>query len=177
MPDLVIRPTVEDDWREVRALRLEMLEDSPIAFEETLEHAKAQSTEEWRMRAARGQSDTSVRLAAIAPDGRWVGTMGAYIPLGTDQAYLVAVYVAPEVRGVRHGVTDALLDVIETWASRHGDTLMLEVHETNDRARQAYAKRGFVATGRTRRYPLEPYGLELEMVKRLGGSGRGARLP
>jgi hypothetical protein len=30
--DLVIRTTTEDDWREVRTLRLEMLRDSPLAF-------------------------------------------------------------------------------------------------------------------------------------------------
>ena len=168
VPELIIRSTVEDDWSQVRALRLEMLEDTPIAFEETLEHARAQAEDEWRRRAARGSVGNSIRLAAILPDGRWVGTMGCYIPAGTTVPYLVGVYVAPDQRGARRGVTDAMLDAIDEWAISRGTTLMLEVHETNDRARAAYAKRGFVATGRTRAYPLPPHGLEVEMVKRLG---------
>jgi GNAT superfamily N-acetyltransferase len=80
---------------------------------------------------------------------------------------LVAVYVAPGFRGADAGVTDALLAGIERWAAQHGDQLRLEVNEFNPRAIEAYRRRGFVMTGRTTPYPLDPPSLELEMVKPL----------
>ena len=49
--------------------------------------------------------------------------------------------------------------------------LRLEVHETNLRARAAYARLGFVETGATVPYPLEPGGLEVEMVLALDAGG------
>ncbi len=54
-----------------------------------------------------------------------------------------------------------------SWALGHGDTLRLEVHEDNPRARRFYEKLGFTLTGRSREYELEPGGLELEMIKPL----------
>ena len=82
-------------------------------------------------------------------------------------ATLVAVYVAPDFRGRRTGVTDALLDGIEAWARERGSQLRLEVNELNPRAVAAYESRGFVRTGRTSPYPLDPPSLEIEMVKGL----------
>ena len=49
-----VRRIVPDDWPALRALRLEALEDTPIAFLETLEAARALGDEAWRARAARG---------------------------------------------------------------------------------------------------------------------------
>lgn len=165
---LVIRTTRESDWREVRALRLEMLRDTPLAYLETLEHALAVDEDTWRHRARRGETAGQTSVVAIE-DGRWVGHMGGYIPDAATGPMLVGVYVAPDRRGDAAGVTRALLDAIERWASAHGSTLRLEVHEDNPRARRFYEKLGFVLTGRTSTYPLEPGGLELEMIKRLDG--------
>jgi len=86
---------------------------------------------------------------------------------GVGGPTLVGVYVAPGFRGRRAGVTDALLDAVEAWAREHADVLRLEVNELNARARAAYERRGFVLTGRTSPYPLDPPSLELEMIKRL----------
>ena len=91
--------------------------------------------------------------------------MGGTIAQGTPT--LVAVYVAPDVRGTASGVTDGLLARVERWAAQHGDQLRLEVNELNGRAIEAYRRRGFVMTGRTSPYPLSPPSLELEMVKQL----------
>lgn len=164
---LEIRPTEEDDWREVRALRLEMLADTPIAFEEHLEAAERRSEEEWRLRAARGSAGRNAVTYAAILDGRWVGTMGVYIPAGGTLPFLVAVYVTPRERGRGRGVSDALLGACEDWARQRADTLVLEVHDGNARARRYYEQRGWVLTGRTRPYPFDPAAKELEMVKRL----------
>lgn len=166
-PGLRIRPMREADWSKLRDLRLEMLADTPIAFEERLETAERRSESEWRMRASRGSTVGSMTLAAELSDGRWVGTMGAYVPPGGTLPYLVAVYVAPSHRGRDAGVADALLAAIEEWSRQRADTLVLEVHESNDRARAYYARHGFTETGRTRPYPFDTSRSELEMVKRL----------
>lgn len=164
--EFVIRATRQEDWEAVRALRLEMLRDTPLAYGETLEHALTVDEAGWRMRAARGESESQAAIVAIEGD-RWVGTMGCYIPDATTGPMLVGVYVAPDRRGDATGVTRALLEEIEHWAAGRGDTLRLEVHESNQRARRFYEKLGFTLTGRSREYELAPGGLELEMIKPL----------
>lgn len=163
----VVRPTAEDDWERLRGLRLEMLRDTPIAFEEPLEAAERRTEAEWRMRAARGDQPAATTLVAAEADGAWVGTMGCYVPPGGTLPWLVAVYVTPRRRGRRHGVADALLDAVEEWAQIRADTLVLEVHESNGRARAFYERHGFHLTGKTRPYPFDTSTRELQMVKRL----------
>ncbi|KQQ93108.1 acetyltransferase [Leifsonia sp. Leaf325] len=168
-----IRPTTEDDWEQVRALRLEMLADTPLAYAETRGHALDQPESEWRMRGARGLTDHGTSMVAIDENGRWIGAMAGFVPDAAEAGggqpgpLLVGVYVAPDVRGRESGVTDALLAGIETWARIHGDTLTLHVHEDNARAIAAYESRGFELTDVTVPYNLDPAKLELEMVKRL----------
>ena len=158
-----VREVEERDWVRMRSLRLEMLADTPIAYLETLATAEAHPVSHWQ-RLARGRPG-GTKLVAELEDGRWVGTMTGIIAEGTPT--LVAVYVSPAVRGAAAGVTDALLAGIERWAVQHGDQLRLEVNELNGRAVEAYRRRGFVLTGRTTPYPLDPPSLELEMVKQL----------
>lgn len=163
--DFSVRAVVEADWREVKALRLEMLRDTPIAYLETLASARAEPDATWQVRAARPALDGNLRLAAIDGSGRWIGTMGGFLERHHG-ATLVGVYVAPKARG-RHGVFDAMLNLVEEWAHEHGTTLRLEVHEDNHRAIAAYRKRGFIETGQWVEYPLAPGGRELEMIKRI----------
>ncbi|MWB98063.1 GNAT family N-acetyltransferase [Agromyces seonyuensis] len=169
-----VRRTTADDWRQVRALRLEMLEDTPLAFLETMEHALAQPEAEWRNRGARGSHPGRIALAAIESDpvspngeGRWIGTMGGFVPDAKTGPMLIGVYVSPDYRGSRAGVADALLDGIEEWARMQATTLTLEVHERNPRATRFYERRGFHDTGARTPYPLVAGDLEVVMVKRL----------
>ncbi|QAY72285.1 GNAT family N-acetyltransferase [Agromyces protaetiae] len=164
--ELVIRTTREDDWQAVRALRLEMLRDFPLAYGETLEHALRVEEQGWRGRARRGESEGQTSVVAIEGE-RWVGHMGGYIPDASTGPLLVSVYVAPDRRGDSHGVSRALLAEVERWAAGFGGTLRLEVHERNPRAIAFYEKVGFHLTGASRPYELEPGGRELEMIKRL----------
>jgi GNAT superfamily N-acetyltransferase len=164
---LIVRRTVETDWPEVRALRLEMLADTPLAYLETLAHAERRPEAEWRSWAREGSSEQSITAVAITDSGRWVATMMSKVPFGATTPFLFGVYVAPDFRGRAAGVTDAVLTRVEAWARTRGDTLTLEVHEDNARARAAYANRGFVETGVTKPYPLDLSRNEIEMVKRL----------
>lgn len=170
MQGITIRPTTEADWEAVRALRLEMLRDTPMAYAEHLADAEQLDETEWRARGRRGQDTGGTALVAIDADGRWVGAMGSFIPDAVIGPLLVGVYVAPSHRGRAAGVTDALLDAIESWASGHGDTLRLHVHERNLRAQAFYARRGYEPTGVTEAYVLAPDERELEMIRRLDGA-------
>ena len=163
----LIRPTTDADWREVRDLRLEMIRDTPTAFAESLEEALSYDEAEWRMRGRRGASAHGIAIAAIAESGRWVGTMAGFVPDHDTGPLLVGVYVAPDFRGSKLGLTDALLAAVEEWARTEGDQLTLHVHEENSRARKTYERRGFVATGHTVPYNLDSSKNELEMVKKL----------
>ena len=162
----MIRRTTADDWVRVRELRLEMIRDTPMAFGESLETAFAHSEAQWRIRGDRGAGPRQTSLVAIdSATDRWVGTMGGFLESG--RPLLVGVYVSPAFRGRSHGVAAALLEGIERWARSEGDTLALHVHQRNPRARTFYERHGFLATGVTVPYVLDPTNLEIEMVKQL----------
>ena len=176
-PSFILQAITEADWAESRALRLEMIADTPHAYLETLADAEARTDDEWRARAARNTLPGSTGLAAVATEGEraghWIGTMSAYLPEGGEGALLVGVYVTPSWRGVAAGVSDALLTGIEEWAAQHGDVLTLEVHQDSIAARRFYKRRGFEETGRVLPYPLNPKQLEFEMAKPLRAASLG----
>jgi GNAT superfamily N-acetyltransferase len=154
---VTIRRTTADDWQQLRDLRLEMLEDTPLAYGETLSTG-----------LARGQTAHSVLLAAIDDEtGDWVGTMGGYLD-APGSPMLVGVYVRPSHRGKEAGVADALLDTVVEWARSEGAALTLHVHEDNPRAVAYYRRRGFEPTGVTVPYVLDPESRELELRLPLG---------
>ncbi len=165
-----VRPSAEKDWQAYRALRFEMLEDTPIAFLETLEQARNHPDSHWKGRAA-NSSESSRLFAAVDDDGRWLGSMGGFQATGAAHPYLVGVYVTPRYRGRAQGVTDALLDAVIAWAAERSDTLLLQVHEGNAGARRLYRRRGFRETGRTDPYPLDRSALEIEMALDLRTAG------
>ena len=165
--EVSIRPTTEADWQQVRDLRIEMIRDMAIGYGETLDAALNHDEAEWRRRGRRGTSEHATWIAAITASGRWVGMMGGFVPDPAHGPLLVGVYVAPDFRGSERGVTDALLATVEDWARTEGDRLTLHVHEDNARARRAYERRGYVLTGHTVPYSLDPSKDELEMVKEL----------
>jgi RimJ/RimL family protein N-acetyltransferase len=165
--EFTTRRVVADDWQEYRALRLEMLADTPIAYTELLENAERYTDEEWQERSSRGERPGNIRLVAIAENGRWIGSMGGYFEKQVGGPVLYGVYVVADFRGTDKGVTDALLTGIEHWAREEWPTLHLDVHEDNLRARAAYEKRGYVETGHTHPYDFDPTRNEIEMIKRL----------
>ncbi|MCU1575756.1 MAG: family N-acetyltransferase [Leifsonia sp.] len=166
---MIFRTATEDDWRQLRDLRLEMLADTPIAYGETLAEALAYDEAHWRYRARRGASPESTSIVAIdEASGRWVGNMSGYVDHAGDPApRLVGVYVHPDFRGRALGIADGLLGCVERWATAYGDSLTLHVHEDNVRAVAFYRRHGYEPTGAVEPYDLDPSRLEIVMHKAL----------
>lgn len=158
-----IRRILGNDWQEFREIRLRMLADTPIAYGETLAHALTLGDAQWIQRATNNEQDPNTGLVAVDDnDGTWLGVMRGYMSPNSGPM-LVGVFVDPAARGRHEGVADALLDGIIEWARVIGTTLTLDVHADNARAIAFYARRGFVDTGITMPYELEPGGIENEM--------------
>ncbi|WP_243073915.1 GNAT family N-acetyltransferase [Microbacterium sp. SS28] len=176
MSEPEVRRVFASDGERVRRLRLEALDDpaAGIAFLETRDDAMARPREFWDERAV-GAALSGSAAQFIAETGRtWVGTVTILIPepgvadyfgrvRDTGGATAVAVYVNPEHRGT--GLLDRLFAAGAAWARTQGaDSLFLDVHDENTRARAAYARLGFRPTGAT----IEgPNGLEHELSRSL----------
>ena len=163
---IVVRRVTEDDWPLLRAIRLEMLTDSPDAYLERVVDAEPRTEAEWRFRSNRGSSGaTDLALAAEDPDqpDRWVGYLACFVD-SPKQGHVVSVYVAPSQRGT--GLAGQLLDGVIDWARGEAglDRLHLHVHEDNARAQAFYRRYGFTATGGGFPYHLDPTKTELEMA-------------
>ena len=129
---------IADDWARLRDVRLRALAESPEAFGSTLAREQLYTDEQWR-----SWQQSSAWFMAFDGD-RPVGLVGGR--LDPDEWLLIAMWVAPEVRG--QGVGRRLVDAVAGEAGRQGaSTVVLHVTERNLVARKAYERLGFVATG------------------------------
>ncbi|WP_262284920.1 N-acetyltransferase [Micromonospora sp. MA102] len=154
-----IRRIAAGEWRQLRAIRLEALQDSPTAFSTPLAEATALCDSVWQRDAAReADSASSATFVATGEAGDWVGT-AAVAPLAevSDHAHVYAVYVTPAHRGPA-GPAAALMTAAIRFARDHIDAawLTLGVHEDNPRARAFYRKLGFAETGKAIPFALNP---------------------
>ena len=160
-----VRRIRASEWRLLRALRLEALQDSPLSYGSTYRREVQRSDREWRERAAAGASgDGEVAFAAIT-DGRWVGMARGY--LEPPIAHLIAVYVTPPWR--RRGIGRAVSEAVVGWGRElHAEAVLLSVSDWNEGARRVYESIGFVPTGVTKSLPWNQSVMESEMRLELG---------
>lgn len=173
---VTVRRVRADEWRRVRALRLEALADpdAAIAFLEDLASGKANPDAFWQERAAGGaEGDRVAQFVAVDGD-EWIGTVAILVSeagaadyqghvVESRRANVVGVYLRPNRRGT--GIIDALLDAAIEWTRDRGfEQLHLDVHSDNSRARAAYARAGFIASGVSFTGSIGP---EIEMVRSL----------
>jgi ribosomal protein S18 acetylase RimI-like enzyme len=180
MPAFRLHRPVEDEWARARDLRERAIRDTPTAYLETIDEVRARTEAEWRQRI-RAHGERSVQIVAVAGDGTWVGNGVVFLSdgpppyaggtgEGAPRANLVGVWVDPAWRADA-GVLDALLDEAVHWVVERGlAELFLHVGEPNLRARRAYEKRGFRATGIVVEVPQQPGIAEIEMRNALAGS-------
>jgi GNAT superfamily N-acetyltransferase len=155
-----VRP---DDAARMRALRLEMLADSPLAFLETVAQAAARSHDEFRRRIAQASAGSNIAQFVADPGGRLLGHAGGAAVLeAPDTTVVFAVYITPERRG--GPILADLIEAVAGWSRSVGrPDLMLEVVVGNDRAVRAYQRLGFVDTGARVPHPTVPALTELQM--------------
>ena len=155
MTRVAVRRVGSDEWLSFRSIRLAALADAPTAFVTTHDQASQYDEQHWRSHTAEGGTMIAWR------DDRPVGLVAAYVPDGA--AHLVMMWVEPASRGT--GVVEALIDSVVAWAGERGlPEVRLWVVEGNGRAERAYARYGFVRSGRTQPVPGRPDELEHEMT-------------
>jgi GNAT superfamily N-acetyltransferase len=162
----VVRRVEPADAARMRALRLEMLADAPLAFLETIAEAAARPHAEYAARIAQVSAGTDTAQFVADPGGRLVGHAGGLVhPAEPRLTVLYAVYITPAWRGT--GLLADLVTEVAAWSRACGrDELMLEVVVGNDRAYRAYQRLGFVDTGVRVPHPTVPALRELQMRRR-----------
>ena len=116
---------------------------------------RAAFSDPWSVRSFREALDSgSVYFACARSDaGSVLGYVVAWFV--ADQGEIANIAVAPDQRG--RGVGRALLDAALGEAAARGiAAVFLEVRDSNQRARELYASRGFEEVGRRRRYYRRP---------------------
>lgn len=167
-PPYVVHRIRLADAARMRALRLEMLADSPLAFLETLAQAAARPHEGFRQRVGHAASGTELAQFVADPGGRLIGHAGGLALAGEpDCTVIFAVYVTPHRRG--GPILADLIDAVAHWSLECGRAeLMLEVVAGNDRAVRAYERLGFTDTGVRVPHPTVPVLTELQMRRPAG---------
>jgi len=164
--DHEVRRIRASEWRQYRDLRLEALQDSPLAFVEQYHESLAQPDQFWQGRVERAAAGSASSMFVAVRAGRFVAKAGCFVESDVTEyvsAHIVGVYVTPQFRG--QGIADALMTAVIRWACEepHADRIRLFVTQTNDRASAFYRRIGFVPTGATMAYPPNPAYSEHEM--------------
>lgn len=140
----VIRPLAAHEWRELRAVRLRSLEDSPDAFGFTVAAAIKQPDAYWEQWAGKAD-DPRRRTFVVDVDGVLEG-VGLARLLDDRSGHLAAMWLAPRLRGTGTGAM--LFDAACAFLlALEPVRLALDVTETNHSAIALYRSRGFVFTG------------------------------
>lgn len=165
-PPMTVHRVTPEDAARMRALRLEMLADSPLAFLETVAQAAARPHADFRRRVVQASRGNQLAQFVADPGGRLIGQAGGILlPEEPAATVVFAVYITPAFRG--RGVLGMLMDAVAQWSVASGRTeLMLEVVVGNDRAVRAYERLGFRDTGVRVPHPVVPGLRELQMRRR-----------
>ncbi len=145
--DFTITRLAAEEGLRLRTIRLRSLADAPDAFGSTYGEAAARPPDTW----AAQLREIPTFVAVV--DGEDAGIVrGARDDSRPDTAWLISMWVAPEVRG--QGVGEALIDAVVEWARAGGARrLLLDVGDHNRPAIALYARMGFEPNGTTGSLP------------------------
>jgi len=148
----VIRRVEQSDWRLLRDVRLRALADAPDAFLDKLDEVRSRPDDHWRERVAAGDTQATF---ADERDGRFDGMVATFVANDPENAFLVAMWVAPELRG--SGAAAQLVESVLVWARARGARrVLLTVEPRNLRAAGLYEKCGFVEIDDPPPFPYTP---------------------
>lgn len=138
--DVIVLRVTEDDWRDLREVRLAALAEAPTAFGSTVRHEQDFDEDRWRAWAR--SAAMFVAVAGESPVGIAAGVAGTS---GVERK-LVAMWVSPGWRG--RDVASSLMGSVVDWAGVEGaERVTLWVAQGNAPARRLYERRGFRFTG------------------------------
>jgi GNAT superfamily N-acetyltransferase len=148
----VIRRAEAADWERLRDVRLRALAADPHAFLESFEHARELPEAHWRDRA----TPNEIQVTFVEErSGAFTAMVAAFVADDPHTAYLVGMWVAPEVRGT--GVAVQLAEQVLDWAREHRRArVVLSVERGNEPAARLYAKCSFVGIPQPAELPYEP---------------------
>ncbi|WP_371865374.1 GNAT family N-acetyltransferase [Duganella aquatilis] len=133
-----IRYATEEDWPELKRVRLAALLDAPLAFGVSHASAAAYTDQAWRDRAA-GRGPARYLLAF---DGGTAVGIVAHVPNAARELELIAMWVTPALRGTP--TASRLVEAVKQHATTHAyPRLLLDVDPDNRRAAAFYRKLGF----------------------------------
>jgi GNAT superfamily N-acetyltransferase len=133
-------------------VRLRALATDPDAFLQTLEEAETFPAERWRERAR--PSERAVTFVH-EQHGAFDGMVSAFVGDDAETVILVAMWVAPHLRG--SGIAGELVERVIEWSRGSGRTrVVLSVEGGNERAARLYEKCGFVERDAPLSLPFEP---------------------
>jgi ribosomal protein S18 acetylase RimI-like enzyme len=143
-----VRELLPVEWRLLRRLRLDALDDSPKAFFSHLHDEKSWGEADWR-----GTFVSSKWMIARAEEV--VGLLRlVHDPTEPQSRYVESIWVVPTQR--KRGVFRAMLREAAELARKAGvRDLVLWVLEDNHDAQQVYERLGFVETGERQPLPDE----------------------
>lgn len=146
----------------LRSIRLRALQDAPNAFVTTYELAVSWPPEVWE------QQLEELATLVVTVQGVDVGLVRTTPHEDIkDAAYLISMWVAPEVR--RQGIGSALVSAVCEWARTQGfSRLFLDVSEMELPAVALYARNGFAPSGQVGAFPQpRDHVREIQMVREL----------
>lgn len=159
-----IRRIRENEWRELRDLRLRALKTDHLPFGSTYEETKLRPETFWQELAQKGAAgEKTVVFVACFPE--MLGMVRGDLE-SDNKFHVYSMWVAPEARG--KGVAEALLAELENWILASGGTeAELFVADKAEAARHLYARLGYVDNGKRETSP-HPGVTEIGLCKKLG---------
>ena len=143
----IIRHATPADAMPFRELRLDALQDSPIAFSADYQQNLNQPAKYWEGRLTMEEDEATLFLAEH--EGKLIGMTGIArggSPKTRHGAWIWGVYVTPEWRGLR--IAEELIGSCFTWAKAKKILLVkLGVAATNISAIRCYERSGFSTYG------------------------------
>jgi len=143
---VIVREATLADAEQFRQLRLDALQDSPIAFPADYAVNLSHPMSFWETRLKTDQTGT---IFFAEHDNLLIGMMGirrGELPKTEHNATIWGVYVRPAWRGLR--IPDSLIEACIEWArSNNMNIIKLGVSTTSKSAVRCYQRRGFIIYG------------------------------
>lgn len=131
----------ENEWLDLKEIRLASLKEAPAAFSVQYSDAIEFSDNEWKQRAS-GDNGPNFFIGYVLNEA--VGLIGGVF--ANDEFELISMWVAPDHRGT--GVGEGLVHMLQNYARGEGHTaIVLMVSPSNKRACGLYQKCGFEVFG------------------------------